>query len=422
MASANEPAAGRYTVVGLPNQAPTALPAEVQPLVAAHAVFSGGRRHYELVKSLLPSPHTWITIAGDMPALFAEYRTAAAPILVFASGDPLFFGIVRTIQTHDPGATVAVFPSFNSVQRLCAKIGQPYEQVRNVSVHGRSWQALDEALLRYEPLLAVLTDAERTPDAIARRLLEYNFLHYEVVVGEDLDGPHERIATYSLPEAAQTEFRPLNCVLLRQTTAPSRPWGLDDAAFVGLPGRPGMITKKAIRLLSLAQLGLAGKRVFWDVGFCTGSVAIEACRLFPQLTVVAFEQRPECKALIEENMRQLSALGIAVVMGDFFTQDLAAYPPPEAVFVGGHGGRLPELLTRLNALLPVGGTVVLNAVLEQSHAQFLTQARALGWEVAAPQRVQLDAHNPIWVLTASKVARSTGASLPSPLSEKERGN
>jgi len=150
-------------------------------------------------------------------------------------------------------------------------------------------------------------------------------------------------------------------------------------------------------------------------------VAIEARRLFPQLAVVAFEQRPECEAIIQENMRQLSAPGIAVVMGDFFAQDLAAQPTPDAVFIGGHGGRLPELLARLNARLAPGGTVVLNAVLEQSHDQFLTQARALGWEQAPPQRVQLDEYNPIWVLTAVKPDLSTGASPPSPLSERRGG-
>ena len=393
----------QYTVVGLPNQPLVALPPDIGRLMAAHTVFSGGRRHYELVKSVLPNPHTWISIGGDMAALFARYRAAGVPILVFASGDPLFFGIVRTIQAHDAAATVAVYPAFNSVQRLCAKIGQPYEQVRNTSVHGRDWQGLDEALLRYEPLIAVLTDAVRTPAAIAQRLLAYHFGHYEMVVGEDLDGPRERVGCYPLGQAGQQDFLPLNCVLLRQTAAPNRSWGLDDAAFVGLPGRPGMLTKKAIRLLSLAQLGLAGKRVFWDVGFCTGSVAIEARRLFPQLHVVAFEQRPECAAIMDTNARQLSAPGIAVVMGNFFGQELAALPAPDAVFIGGHGGRLPELLARLDARLAPGGTVVLNAVLPHSHDQFLAHAPALGWLLPAPpQRVQLDQHNPIWVLTAHK--------------------
>ena len=107
-----------YTVVGLPNRADVDLPLEVSQRLAAHAVFSGGRRHYALVRHLLPAGHTWITIGGDMPALFAQYRAAAGPILVFASGDPLFYGIVRTIQAHDPGAHLAVYPSFSSVQRL----------------------------------------------------------------------------------------------------------------------------------------------------------------------------------------------------------------------------------------------------------------------------------------------------------------
>ncbi len=392
----------QYTVVGLLNQEVEALPAAIGRLLAAHAVFAGGRRHYALVRHLLPAAYTWITIAGDMNALFAQCRAAQAPILVFASGDPLFYGIVRTIQTHEPGVRIAVYPAFNSVQRLCAKISQPYEQVKNTSVHGRSWQELDEALLRQEPLIAVLTDAHRHPAAVAQRLLDYRFDHYEMVVGEDLDGPQERVGCYELAQAAQQDFHALNCVLLRQTS-PRRPgWGIDDARFVGLPGRPGMITKKSIRLLSIAQLGLETKRVFWDIGFCTGSIAIEARRLFPHLRVLAFEQRPECEAIMATNTRRLSAPGIEVVMGDFFAADLAALPAPDAVFIGGHGNRLPELLSRLDALLPAGATIVLNAVLERSREQFIAQARALGWQLPEPERIQLDQHNPIWVLTAFK--------------------
>lgn len=391
-----------YTVVGLPNRTALDLPPEVSRLLAEHALFSGGRRHYALVKHLLPAAHTWITIGGDMAELFAQYRAAPGPILVFASGDPLFYGIVRTIQAHDPQAHLAVYPSFSSVQRLCAHICQPYEQVKYTSVHGRGWQELDQALLHQEPLIAVLTDAVRTPAAIAERLLTYQFDHYEMVVGEDLDGPQERVGRHALAQAAEQDFHALNCILLRQTTARPRNWGLDDALFAGLPGRPGMITKKAIRLLSVAQLQLAGKHVFWDIGFCTGSVAIEARRLFPHLRVVAFEKRPECRVLIEANTRRLSAPGIEVVMGDFFALDLTARPAPDAVFIGGHGNRLPELLALLDTHLPAGATIVLNAVLERSHAQFVAQARALGWQLLAPERVQLDQHNPIWVLTATK--------------------
>ncbi|MEJ7661672.1 MAG: hypothetical protein WKG07_19875 [Hymenobacter sp.] len=62
----------------------------------------------------------------------------------------------------------------------------------------------------------MLTDAVRTPAAIAQRLLDYRFGHYEIVVGEDLDGPRERVGCYSLAQASKAEFLPLNCVLLRR--------------------------------------------------------------------------------------------------------------------------------------------------------------------------------------------------------------
>ncbi|MBF1315527.1 MAG: cobalamin biosynthesis bifunctional protein CbiET, partial [Porphyromonadaceae bacterium] len=65
---------------------------EVQQLIARHRVFSGGRRHRELVADLLPAGAVWIDIIVPLSAVYQEYRTLDKPVLVFASGDPLFFG------------------------------------------------------------------------------------------------------------------------------------------------------------------------------------------------------------------------------------------------------------------------------------------------------------------------------------------
>ena len=54
-----------------------------------------------------------------------------------------------------------------------------------------------------------------------------------------------------------------------------------------------MITKAPIRLLTLQALELNRRRVFWDIGFCTGSVSIEARLQFPHLAVISSEIRPE---------------------------------------------------------------------------------------------------------------------------------
>lgn len=390
-------------MIGVANRAEACISKEAAALLPQYRVFSGGHRHYALVKQWLPAKHTWITIKGDMPALFAAYRQQQSPVVVFASGDPLFYGMLQTIQTHDATATISVYPDFNSVQRLCAKINQPYQHIKNTSVHGRNWHELDAALLHGEPLIAVLTDAVRDPKAIARRLLEFRFAHYEMIIGEDLDGQQERIRTCSLSAVLHLDFHLLNVVLLKQVRPVTTPaFGINDQLFKGLDGRPNMITKKAVRLLSLSCLQLHQARVFWDIGSCTGSVAIEAKRLFPHLQVLAFEKRQECQVILQHNMQELSAPGIGLYIGDFFNCSHNELPAPDAVFIGGHSNRLAELMELLDKYLTKGGRVVMNVVLENSQQQFVTKAAALHWQLFPAQVIKADDHNPITVLTATK--------------------
>ena len=67
-------------------------------LIQKHHVFSGGQRHYELVKHLLPADHQWIFIKARIDNLFENYQDTNESIMVFASGDPLFYGIANTLN------------------------------------------------------------------------------------------------------------------------------------------------------------------------------------------------------------------------------------------------------------------------------------------------------------------------------------
>lgn len=391
-----------YIVIGIANRPADNLPPGVSGFLPTMSVFSGGARHYRLVRRQLPAGHVWIPIKGSMSELFAAYREVSeSNIVVFGSGDPLFYGIAATIRQHDPEAAVTVYSGLNSIQLLCMRLGQSYAGIKNTSVHGRGWEELDAALLWGEPFIAVLTDAANHPGAIARRLLDYGFDRYEMIVGEDLDGDDERIGRYTLQEAVRQKFHPLNCVLLRWAAATGSAIGIDDARFEGLPGRPNMITKKPLRLLTLSALQLQQARVFWDIGACTGSLSIEARRLFPHLQVLAFERRTECAGILQRNMQKLSAPGIRSVIGDFFDQDLAALPVPDALFIGGHGGRLPELLHRIDSILE-SGFIAMNAVLESSREQWDAVTRTLGWEFVATDTLIFNQHNPVTLLVCRK--------------------
>ena len=72
-----------------------------------------------------------------------------------------------------------------------------------------------------------------------------------------------------------------------------------------------------IRLLSLSMLDLRNRERFWDIGFCTGSVSIEATLMFPHLHITSFEIREEGRKLMTENCRRFGTPGIEAIIGDF---------------------------------------------------------------------------------------------------------
>ena len=391
-----------FCVVGLPNRADYTPSEDVQRALSAYTIFCGGKRHHEIIGRWLPAGHRWLPLRGGVRAVLEIHREMSQPMAIFASGDPLFYGIAGALRTAAPGARVRVLPYFNCLHLLCQRAGIPYADLVATSIHGRNWDELDAALLRGERLIGVLTDDERMPDAIARRLLAYGFIHYTLHIGEMLEAPEEKVCQLTPEQAATHLFAPLNCVILEATKHQRPPLGLDATSLVGLPGRPDMVTKMPVRLTSLAQLDLTRRHCLWDVGFCTGSVSIESRRLFPHLQVIAFERRPECAELLARNTRTCSAPGIVAVMGDFFDQTLASVPSPDAVFIGGHGGRLREMIILLDTVLAPGGRIVINAVLDSTRADFDAATAAFGYAALPPIRLQVDDHNPIAVLGATK--------------------
>jgi precorrin-6Y C5,15-methyltransferase (decarboxylating) len=393
---------GNYYIVGTPNNSNFILSDEVNMLLQKHQVFSGGKRHYELVKDILPADHTWINITGDMTSLFQAYKKMEQAIVVFASGDPLFYGFANTIKKNHPEAEIKIYPHFNSIQVLCQKCMISYQNIVNTSVHGRSWEELDIALIRQSDLISVLTDPVKTPAAIAQRMLQYNFDQYEMIVGEELESEQEKITALNLTTATEKTFKTLNCILLIKKRVQQKQFGIPDTEFSGLKDRQNMITKMPIRLVSLSQLNLYAKKTFWDIGFCTGSISIEAKTQFPHLTIIAFEKRDECSVIFDTNTCKHSTPGITKIMGDFFETDLRLLPAPDAIFIGGHGNRLEELIRLIDHYLLPGGRIVINAVKEESKFGFLKGIEQLNYKLMKPIEMRVDEHNLITILTAAK--------------------
>lgn len=390
----------KFYMIGMSDDRRQYFPPDVTEIITRGTVFSGGKRHHEIVASLLPAEACWIDITVPLDKVFAQY-TDHTEIVVFASGDPLFFGFANTVKRKLPDAEIHLFPSFNSLQMLAHRRLIPYQDMKTVSLTGRPWQEFDAALIEGEPLLGVLTDREKTPAAIAIHMLEYGYDNYQITVGEVLGNQEEEsVRIFSLEEAVKETFRFPNCLLLEQTDKRPRPFGIPENEFQLLNGRSKMITKMPVRLLTLSMLDLRSRSSFWDIGFCTGSVSIEAKLQFPHLLVTAFERRPEGKELMELNSRKFGTPGITTVIGDFMDMDISSLPAPDAVFIGGHGGQLIEILQKIDKILLPGGIIVFNSVSEESQELFRKGIALLNRKITDCIRISVDMFNPIEIIKA----------------------
>ena len=394
-----------FIVIGLSDAQEPWLDPKALDAISKAKVFSGGKRHHEIMKGLLPNDYKWIDITVPLAKVFEQYRETfnSQFIVVFASGDPLFFGFANTILREMPDAEIQLFPSFNSLQTLAHRILMPYQDMRIVSLTGRPWHEFDKALIERAPKMGVLTDNKvHTPNSIAQRMLEYGYDQYIMWVGEHLGNPsEERITKLSLSEAAQQSFGNPNCLILQAENTRPKVFGIPDEQFAILEGRPKMITKAPIRLLSLQALDLYQKHTFWDIGFCTGSVSIEAKLQFPHLQIVSFEVREEGKELMQINSQRFGTPGITTIIGDFLTQDLKSLPRPDAVFIGGHNGQLSLMLERIKQVLLPEGCVVFNSVSQESQQTFKQEASKQGFTLQPSLHIALNDYNPIEIIKAT---------------------
>lgn len=400
----------RVHVIGVAPGA-AALPADARAAALPCRLLAGARRHLELLPDF---PGEVVAVEGNVARL-AE-RLAAEPELtaaLLASGDPGFFGIAAAVLRRLPPAEVRVWPAVSSMQLAFARAGESWGDARFASLHGRPLTNL--APLLGHSRIGLFTDATNTPAAIARFLLDAGWDDLEMVVAEDLGLPGERVRRGPCAGFLGWEGSALNVVLLLGPPADPRPLGpgLPDDAF---SHSRGLLTKAEVRAAALAALRLPRRGVLWDVGAGSGSVSVEACLLAPGLTAYAVEKTAEGQGHLAENRRRFRVAGLVPVAGEA-PAALAGLPAPDAVFVGGSGGRLGPVLDACWEALVPGGTVVVAAVLLETLADALSWARERGaspelTEIRASRgrlvagRHLMDPQNPVTLLAVRKHADS----------------
>ena len=408
-----------------------------QRLAAADLVIGAGRT-LDLVRPYLAANAQLRDMDGQLgqvPGWIAAAGETGHSVVALATGDPLCHGIASYLASRLCIEAVEVLPNLSSVQIACARLGLAWQDARIVSVHSKDageWRvgaepghglyALAQSLRQHDRLL-VLTSPDNTPDRIARLIVAEGLGDdFQMAVAERLCTPDERVVAELSPhDAAQQAFADPNVVVLVRSQVRTQPvrMGLADSAYHQRQPDKGLITKQEVRAVSLARMQLHADSRVWDIGAGSGSVGLEAARLCPQGHVWAIEKNEADHAIAGQNARAFGVSNHTLLHGKA-PEGLDAWPDPDAVFIGGSGGELQELIGLCLRRLRAGGWLVMNFVTLENlaSATHALQAQGAVWDVLQLQAARskpilhmhrMAAENPVWIVCAQ---RGEGVAVP----------
>lgn len=329
----------------------------------------------------------------------------AQTVALVMSGDTGFFSLTNRIQqTLRPHGAVQIIPGLSSMQYLCAKCGIRYDDAYIFSLHGRSGNIL--GAVSYHKKVFVLTGGQHTAQSICQDLHNAGLSGVNVILGENLGSAEEQIIEGTAETLAGHPTGDLAVLLIRNESAADARQSLRDDRFTR--GQVPM-TKQEVRWAAVNLLDIHKQDIVYDIGAGTGSVSIELARHAERGLVYAIERKDAGLELIEYNRKALGAFNVVPVAGHA-PEAFAGLPIPDAAFIGGSGGELPEILAWLKEKNP-DIRVCVSAIAVETLATALESMKKLGYanldvcqiSAARGKKVasytMMTANNPVFLLT-----------------------
>lgn len=403
-------------IIGIGDDGAASLTLAAQRFVEEADLLVGGKRQLAFFPHVRAEKMTVQKGVAELPDVLREQQELGRKITVLASGDPNFYGIADSIGRKLGKDRIEIYPGLSSIQLAFAKLKESWHDAFLASVHGKPRDKVADWVRQY-PKVALLTDSENTPAAIALDLLAAGISELTVFVAENLGGEKERIGYYRLEEAAVQEFSPLNVmVLLRRDNRANAgerfdgdgsgsieemerrfPLGIPDHQFHQRKPKRGLITKQEVRAVSLAKLQIRPHDIIWDIGAATGSVGIEASLLAPFGHAYLIEKNEEDMEILRANVEKFGRRNLTIQCGKA-PQGMEEWADPDAIFIGGTSGQMEPLLALCVRKLKPGGRIVLNAATIENLYQAMEGLKQLGMHVDVTM-LQVARSKPILHLT-----------------------
>ena len=363
-----------------------------------------------------------VALEPDMPAALRQVREALStsrPVLV-VEGDPLFYGVARYLCDRLGKDHFEVVPHVSSMQLAFARVKESWEDAYLTSLAGRPVESVVDRI-RIAEKVGLFSSDDCPPSRLARSLLDRGIDYFKAYVCENLGSPDERVTQGDLGDIAGLDFDPLNVIILvRKPGRPDRAnrssryrlFGNPDVAFAQSQPKRGLITQAEVRSIAMAQLDVRPTSIVWDIGAGSGSVAIEAAQLAHEGTVYAIEPELGDVALLQANAEAFGVPNVRAVAGRA-PDVLDGLPDPDAVFVGGTGRRVDEVLKAVFGRLLPGGRIAVNVATVDGLATAHQTLKGLAgevhlWNISVARgieqmdRVRFEAVNPTFLLAAVK--------------------
>jgi precorrin-6Y C5,15-methyltransferase (decarboxylating) len=260
-----------------------------------------------------------------------------------------------------------VVPHVSSMQLAFARVKESWDEAYLSNLASQSLTHV-VSRIRGASKVGLFTTEQAPPELISQTLLDQGVDYFTAYVCENLGSPDERVTRGTITEIAKQKFSPLNVmILIRWPDVPDRPARLQGKRLFGNPddcflqSRPkrGLLTQSEVRVIALSHMDIGPSSVVWDVGAGSGSVAIEAAQIAADGQVFAIEMDPEDYNLLVQNSRTFGTTNLTPVLGEApeAWQDL---PDPNAIFVGGTGRAVVQLIEAAWSRLRSGGRLVVH--------------------------------------------------------------
>ncbi len=370
------------TVLGLGEDG---LDSAGRALVESAELLVGGKRHLALAGAGPAERMAWERpLSRTLDAIIAR---RPRPTVVLATGDPMWFGIGRSLARRVPAKEMRILPAIGAFSLAAARLAWPLESVAALSLHGRPLGLLALHVAPGARLLALSHDGD-TPTRVADWLTRRGYGASRMMALGHMGGPLETCIegradawTGNVPDLNTLA---IECVAGVGARLFSRVPGLPDEVFE----HDGMLTRAHIRAATLALLAPTAGAHLWDIGAGSGAVSIEWIRAGG--TADAVEPVAARRAAIARNAEELGAPGLEIHAGEAPTA-LEGLPAPDAVFLGGGLSAEGVLEGAWEALRP-GGRLVANAVTLESGARLVRARSELGGDL---YRISVETAAPI---------------------------